>query len=567
MTRIASDLEREYPDTNTQMGVGLGPLHDWFVGESRSAILALMGAVALVLLVACTNVASLLMARATSRRQEIAIRVALGAGRSRLVRQVLTEGLLLAICGAAGGLLLATGALSVLSRLAPATVPRLDQVAIDGPVVAFVAGTILLTTLLFGLVPAWQSARAASGGALRQGSRGSTGATATARRALIVAEVALSVILLVGAGLLLRSFERLLRVDPGVDPSQALSFRISLPTGGRYATDASVAGFFTTVVDRLRTIPGVRAAGASVRLALEGRGWTGELFVEGRPDIRGRQLRHKAVTPGYLDAAGIRLLRGRDFASTDTVAAPVVVVNHTLARLYFGDTDPIGQRLAFDRPSVKTAWRTLVGVVADEKQDGLAASVKPEVYDLHADDAPHAMSVVVRTHGDPTLIVPAVRREVAAVDPAIALYDIRTLEQVVSRSLAEERFTMLTLGVFAAVALILATVGLYGVIAFTVGQRRREIGVRLALGARRATVLRMVVWDGVRLVLVGLAIGAALAVAVGRSLAGFLFEIPPADPVVLVAVAGILGAAGVAACYIPARRASIIDPAIALRAD
>lgn len=566
LSRIASELEREYPDTNIQMGAGLGPLHEWFVGDTRKALLALMGAVGLVLLVACTNVASLLLARATARRQEIAIRVALGAGRTRLVRQVLTEGFVLAASGAAGGILLASGALAALARIGPATVPRLDQVAVDAPVLAFVVATVCATTLLFGLAPAWQSARTAAGHTLKDGSRSATGATAGARRVLIVAEVALSVVLLIGAGLLLRSFERLRRVDPGIDTAQALSFRVSVPAR-RYDTDEKAAAFYTALVERLRTIPGVRAAGASARLALEGRTWTGDLFIEGRPDVWGRELRHKAVTPGYFQAAGIRLIRGRDFASSDTSNAPVVIVNQTLARLYFADADPIGKRIAYRQPSSTTRWRPIVGVVADEKQDGLAVAVKPEVYDLHLDDTSNTMSVVVRTAGDPSIVVAAVRREVAALDPAIALYDTRTLEQVMDRSLAEERFTMLSLGTFAAVALILATVGLYGVIAFTVGQRRREIGVRLALGAGRSDVLQMVVWDGVRLVLAGLAVGTGLAMAIGRSLAGFLFEITPADPIVIVAVAGLLGAAGALASYVPARRASLIDPAISLRAE
>ncbi len=565
LSRIASDLEREYPDTNAQMSVGLGPLHEWFVGDTRKGLLALMGAVGLVLLVACTNVASLLLARATARRQEIAIRVALGAGRNRLVRQVLTEGLVLAACGAAAGVLLAFAALTTLSRIGPTSLPRLDQIAIDGTVLAVVVATICMTTVLFGIVPAWQSARTGSD-SMRQGSRGGPGSTAAARRALIIVEVALSVVLLVGAGLLLRSFERLSRVDPGIDRAHALSFRISAPAR-RYDSDAKVASFFTEVVERLRTIPGVRAAGASVRLALEGRSWTGDLLVDGQPDVWGRELRHKAVTPGYFEAAGIRLVRGRDFSSADLSGAPVVIVNQALVRLYFADVDPVGQRISFDRDSPSTSWRTIVGVVGDEKQDGLAAQVKPEVYDPHTEDAPNTMSIVVRTAADPLSALAAARREVAALDSAVAIYDVRTLEDVVQRSLSEQRFTMLALGAFAAVALILATVGVYGVIAFTVGQRRREIGVRLALGARRTDVVRMVVGDGVRLVLAGLAIGAVSATIVSRSLAGFLFEIGPADPLVLVTVAALLSLAGAVASYVPARRASLIDPAVSLRID
>jgi predicted permease len=273
------------------------------------------------------------------------------------------------------------------------------------------------------------------------------------------------------------------------------------------------------------------------------------------------------VTPGYFEAAGIRLVRGRDFAASDLSGAPVAIVNQAFARAYLDGLDPLGQRIAFGRSAEGTNWRSIIGVVSDEKQDGLATLVKPEVYDPHSEDAPNRMSIVMRTTSDPMNFVAAVRREVAALDPTIAIYELRTLEEVVHLSLAAERFTLLALGAFASAALVLATVGLYGIVAFTVGQRRREIGVRLALGARRADVLRMVVWDGLRLVIPGLAIGAFLAVLVSRSLSAFLFEIGPADPLVLAGVATLLGLAGALACYVPARRASLIDPALSLRAE
>jgi putative ABC transport system permease protein len=567
MTRIAADLERQYPETNTQMGVGLGPLHEWLVGDLRGALLGLLGAVALVLLVACTNVAGLLLARATARRREVAIRTALGAGRLRLVRQLLTESFVLAGAGAVFGVLLANGAIGLLRRFGPEGVPRLDRAGIDLPVLIFVTVVAAATALLFGLAPAWQGSRSSSD-ALKDGARGATAAGARLRRLLIVGEVTLSVVLLVGAGLLVRSFDRLRQVDPGMDASRALSFRISLPEQ-RYDDDEQVASFYTRLTGQLRGVPGVRAAGASVRLALEGRTWTGDLFVEGKPEVWGRELRHKPVTPGYLEAAGLRLLRGRDFSGADTAASdPVVLVNETLVRQFFGAADPVvGQRLAFGRPSANTRWRTIVGVVADEKQDGLAAEVRPEVYQPHAQDPSHTMSIVVRTAVDPASMIAAIRREVAAVDPAVAIYEVRTLEEVVARSLAGERFAMLAMGVFAVVALVLAMVGLYGVVAFAVSERRREIGVRLALGARQADVLQMVVWDGVRLVLVGLAAGLACAVALGRAMAAFLFGVPPADPIVLAGVAALLGAAAVTAALVPARRASRIDPAISLRQE
>jgi putative ABC transport system permease protein len=560
LTRIMAQLEQEYPRTNTHMGAGLGPLHEWFVGDVRGALLGIFGAVALVLLVACTNVASLLISRAAARRREIAIRVAVGAGRVRLIRQLLTESLVLASCGGVAGAALAHQSLRLLRRLGPQDVPRLDQIGIDMGVLAFVAASVCVTALLFGLAPAWQASAARAEEALKDGARGSaTGALL--RRGLIVAEVTLSVVLLVGAGLFLRSFDRLRGVDPGFDTRDALSFRITLPQQ-KYADDPNVAGFYSALIERLRSVPGVRAAGAAVRLTLEGRTWTGDLYVESRPDLWGRELRHKAVTPGYLQAAGIRLLSGRDFTEADGPAGPpVVIVNQTTVRQFFGDRDPIGERLAYDRPSANTRWRTIIGVAADERQDGLDSPPQPEVYEPHTQDAANTMSIVVRTANDPMTSLAAVRREVAAIDPAVAIYDVRTLEQVVERSLAEERFTIFALGTFAAVALVLAMVGLYGVIAFSVAQRRQEIGVRIALGAQRGDVLRMVVWDGVRLLLVGLGLGLIGALALGRTLAAFLYQITPRDPLVLVSVVALLGAAGVLASYVPARRAAAVDPA------
>jgi predicted permease len=566
LTRIAAELERQYPNTNTQMGVGLGPFHDWFVGDVRQAMLMLMAAVGVVLLITCTNVASLLLFRATARRREIAIRVALGAGRIRLIRQLLTESFVLASVAGALGLAVAYGCLTLLRRIGPSGIPRLEQVAIEGWVLAFVAATVCATTLLFGLAPAWQSARPAAADALKTGSRGTTADGTGLRRSLIVAEVALSVVLLAGAGLLLRSFVRLQGIDPGIDASQVLSFRIALP--GRYDSDPKVAAFFSQTVASLRAIAGVQAAGATGCLPLEGYSWTGDLFIEKQPEVWGRELRHKSVTPGYFAAAGLRVIRGRDFDAGDTASGQmVIVVNHTLARRYYGNADPVATRIAFERPSPTTTWFTIVGVVADEKQDGLDAPVQPEVYAPHAQDARDTMAVVVRTPLTPASLLPAVKSQVAAVDNAIALYDVRTLGEVVDASLAEERFSTLLLGGFALTALLLAGIGLYGIVAFTVTERTREIGVRIALGANRADVLRMVVWSGTRVVLIGVALGLIGAILASRAIESFLFQTPPADPLVLASVATLLILAGLSASYLPAYRASRVDPAVSLRAE
>jgi predicted permease len=365
---------------------------------------------------------------------------------------------------------------------------------------------------------------------------------------------------------LIRSFLRLQSVDPGMNATQALSFKVTIPD--RYDNDDKVAQYFTDAVNRLRNLPGVTAAGATGKLPLEGYSWTGDLFIEGRPDVWGRDLRHKSITPGYLQAAGMRLVAGRDLGTEDTAnGQAVVLVNQTLARRFFGDSPAVGERVTFGRPSSRTVWTTIVGVVADEKQDALAAPVQPEVYSPHTQDARSQMSLIVRTAVPPASVLPLIRREMSAVDAAVALYDIRTLDELVDQSLAEERFSTVLLGAFASTALLLAAIGLYGIVAFSVTSRTREIGVSLALGASRQHVLRMVVWDGVRVVLAGIAVGLVVALAISRAIESFLFETPPADPIVLVSVAAILTAAGLCASYLPAWRASRVDPVESLRVE
>jgi predicted permease len=567
VTAIMTALEREYPDTNTRMGAGVGLLHDWFVGDHRRALLLLMAAVGGVLLIACANVAGLLLARAATRRRELAIRAALGAGTLRLFRQLLIESGLLAIAAAVLGAGVAAVAIAWLRANGPADVPRASGMALDPFVLGFLIVTSIATAVIFGVVPAWHSVRRPASGALKDGGRSATAAGTRLRRLLIGAEVALAVVLLVGAGLIARSFVHLRGVDPGIDVSQAVSFKVTLP-GVRYGSPEKIAAFYATALEQLRQTSGVRAAGATARLALDGYVWTSDLHIEGRPAVAGRELRHKTVTTGFFEAAGIRVLSGRDFTSADRVGAvPVVLVNETLARTYFSGGDALGQRVTFREPGPSTLWRTIVGVVADEKQDGLAATVMPEVYEAHAQDPRASMAVVVRATGDPMALMPAIRQTVADLDDKLALYDIRTLEQLVDRSLTVERFATMVLTSFAGGALLLAAIGLYGVIAFTVMTRTREIGVRLALGASRAAVLRMVVWDGLSVVLAGLVVGLPLALLLARGVRAFLFQTPPADPVVLAGVGIVLLLAGTLASYLPALRASRVDPAISLRTD
>jgi putative ABC transport system permease protein len=568
MTRIAAELEREYPASNAQMDVGLGSLDDWFVGNVRTVLLVFLGAVAFVLLIGCANVASLMLARAADRGREMAVRTALGASRLRLVRQLLAESVVLGGAGAAIGTAIAWSTLGLLVAAIPPDVPRLDEVRIDLTVLAFVAAVSVATVVFFGLAPALQAARVDAAPALKDGSRGTAAAGLRFRRAIVVVEVALAVALVAGAGVLLRSFDRLQRVDTGIDPRGVLTASLALPRLD-YDTPEKTVAFWEELVQGLRALPGVTAAGGSTRIALQGYDWTGDLSIEGRPGVWGRELRHKQVVPGYFEAIGLPLLGGRSFLPTDDASAPpVVVVNAALAREFFPGEDPVGQRISFQRPDAAAhTWRTVIGMVADEKQDGLAAAVKPEVYVSHRQQPQYAMNIVLRAAVPPASLVSDVRRIVRAVDPAVPLYRVQTLEQIVAESTARERFTVLLLGSVAALALVLAAVGVYGVVAYTVSSKTMEIGLRIALGARPGDIVRMVQAEGLRMVAVGLALGLGLALLTSGALASLLFETAPADPWTFAAVALFLVLVTLIATMLPARRASRVEPVTALRAQ
>jgi predicted permease len=567
MTTIAGVLEGQYPDTNTQMGVGLGPLQEWIVGDSRPALLVFLAAVGLVLLIACANVSSLLLVRAESRRKEIAIRVALGAGRWRIIRQLLSETLLLSLLGGAFGVLLAVWARKLLLAVGPRHIPRLNEINLDGAALTFTLGITLLAALLAGVLPAWQVSRHELTDALKGGQKGAGGSQrARLRGLLVVSEIALSFMLVIGAGLLIKSFVRLVQVDPGVDPNDVLTLRLDLP-GRRYPEDRQQVAFYEEVERRIAGLPGVESVGATTCLPLEGYKWTGDATVEGRPaeDFL-RELRHKEITPGYFRTMKIPLLAGREYDEGDTATGPTVaVINEAFARWAFPNEDAVGRRVKFSKPNIESPWYTIIGVVRGEKQDGLDKEIRPEVYEALSQNAQKQMAMVVRTNGDPMKLVGAVRDEIRAVDPNLPPYDIKPMTEVLSASFSKQRFTTTLLGVFAAVALGLSAIGMYGVIAYSVTQRTYEIGLRRALGAESRDVLKLIVGQLMRLALAGIGAGLAASIALTRLIASLLFDVSATDPVTFTVVAGLLIGVALLAGWIPTRRALKIDPMVALR--
>ena len=573
LTAIARDLEREFPQSNKQMGAGAGPLDDWFVGLSRRPLQVFLVAVALVLLIACANVANLMLAQLADRVREVSVRAALGAARSRIVRQLLAEALVLALAGVTLGAAIAIGGVKLFIALAPPSIPRLDEVGLHPAVALFAAAIVVITTLVVGVLPAMQAARADLRNAIGDGTRTTAGGSQRLRRLLVAAQVALAMVLLAGAFVTLRSFRALVHVDPGFDVDGLVTAKISLPAN-RYADEGKSAAFFNGLAGDLRQVNGVAAAGAAAVLPLDGQSWTGTLFIERQPAVHGRELRHVSVTPGYFAALGTPLLRGRDIADTDTAAAErVVVINQALARQYFEGQDPIGQRIAFDQPSPKTRWRTIVGVVADHVQDGLGTSVKGEIYDSIAQDEFTSMFVAIRTApaaGGGSRVAAAdvvahLRRLIAARDPQIAAFDPEPFADRLATSVARERVAALLIGVFAAVALVLAVVGLYGVTACAVSARMREMGVRVACGATSADVRTLVVGSHLRLVVTGGVVGVIGAMVGMRAVSALLYGALPLDVASLGAGLGVLVCAALVACLIPARRAARVDVVNVLR--
>ncbi|MGB7921788.1 MAG: ABC transporter permease [Pyrinomonadaceae bacterium] len=573
MDTIGRRLEQEYPDKNTGKGIRLISLHENVVGNVRPALLVLLSAVGFVLLIACANVANLLLARASSRSREIAIRTALGASRARIIRQLLTESLLLSIVGGAAGLLLALWGVDVLGAAIPADIPRVKDVGLDASVLLFTIAVSLLTGILFGLAPALQASKPDFNEALKEGGRGSTEGLNRnrVRSLLVVSEVALSLVLLIGAGLMIKSFLQLLNVKPGFEPEHVLTANISLPPA-KYADVEKQSAFFKQVIERTQQLPGVDSVAVIGPLPLTGSMIQNLVTIEGRPPLApGEKLvtNTRIASADYLRVMGIPLQRGRNVTEHDDTGPDVFLVNETFARRFFPGEDPIGKRISLSirpSPDKPDASGEIVGVVGDVKHQTLDKEAGPECYVPAMKYTDPYMTLVARTaSSDPAQLTTALRGVVQQVDKDQPVADIRTMNQVLAQSVATRRFNMLLLGLFACIALLLAAVGIFGVMNYSVSQRIHEIGIRMALGAQGSDILRMIVGQGMILTLIGVALGLIAAYFLTRVMSGLLYGVSATDPLTFVGVSGLLVVVALLACYIPARRATKVDPMIALR--
>jgi putative ABC transport system permease protein len=565
MSALAERLAQTYPNSDGGTGVVLVPLRTQIVGNYQKPLVVLLVAVGFILLIACANVANLMMARTAARDREIAIRRAMGAGQMRLIRQMLTESILLATVGGGIGLLLAAWGVQLLLGLTPKEIPRLEGVSVDRWTFIFTFAVSIGTGVLFGLAPAWHARRLSLNESLREGGRGIAGMARVKRvRALLVmSEIALAVMLLVGAGLMLKSFQRLTDISPGFNTDNLLTMSVGLQFV-RYQEDARQVAFFEQALQRIRSLPGVIAAGAATSLPPTYIQQSSGFTIEGKAVEPGKQLPtsiYIPATPGFVEALGLPLVRGRTIAEADTAPAPgVVVINQTLANRFFANEDPVGRRI-----TLNGVLRTIVGVVGDAKYQGLGVEAGPQTYVPHAQSPFPGLRIVVRTSSDPSSLIAAVRSQIQSVDPEEGPTRFATMTQLLSESVAQPRFNTFLIGLFAALAFILSAIGIYGVINYDVTQRTGEIGVRMALGAQSADVVRLILRQGLVLTLGGLLIGVVGALALTRFLTGLLFEVKPTDPLTYAAVAGLLALVAIAACLIPARRATKVDPLVALR--
>ncbi len=573
METIAARLAQEYPRYNVRIGAVVNPLHEEIVGDMKSALLILLGAVAFVLLIACANVANLLLARAAVRQKEIALRLALGADRARLTKQLLAESVLLSLLGGGVGLALAYGGLRVLTQFIPADLAHPEIIPIDGKVLLFTVVVAIVTGLIFGLAPASQASHFNLNDTLKEGGRdsGASGRGKRLRSALVVAEVAVSFILLIGAGLLINSFLHLRNLDPGFRADHLLALNIDL-SELKYAENSRRTPFLDEVVRRIQALPGVQSVAVAGNLPFTYNGDSMGIGVEGIPDPPTDQwpdVIYRAVGPGYFSTMGIPLVRGRDFNEQDTLNSTLaVVISEKTAKYYWPNQDPIGKRLKSGATTADTPWRTVIGVVKDVRQNDFIAEPKMQMY-LNYRQLQSLMpnALVVRTGVDPLSLASSVRAAIWSVDKDQPVSNIDSMEHIVAGAVARQRFSMLLLAIFAGLALVLAAVGIYGVMSYAVAQQTREIGIRIALGAKRSDVLIMTVKQGLKLVGTGLACGLAVAFVLTRVMTSLLFGISATDPVTFLSIAVVLLGVALLATYVPALRATRIDPMIALRAQ
>ena len=570
MATILRRLAEQYPATNANLLSEVVGMHDDVVGTVRPALLVFMGAVGLVLLIACANVANLLLARAAVREREMAVRAAIGAGRGRLVRQLLTESLVIALLGGALGLLLAFWAVGLLRAAEFDLLPRLHEVRVDTTAALFALGVATVTGILFGLAPAVRLSGGALHGALKDGARGAAGGAVTRfRNALVLGEVAVALVLLVGAGLLLRSFDKLNRVQLGFRAEGVLTYNVVLPSA-RFEQPSQLPPAYDALLERTRAIPGVRAASVSNGLPMGGAGYISFAIDgrEGRPEAN-EDLQPFRVSPDHFRVLGIPLKQGRLFGPGDVEGAPrVAVVNEEMVRRYFDGRSPIGRRVTFGDPAdTSSVWWTVVGVVGDVAQEGVTAKPYAQLYRPIAQNPGRGLTVAIRTAGDPMAIAAQARRALRAFDPELPLSDLRTMEDRIGENLAQPRVSMLLLAGFAGIALTLAAIGIYGVIAYAVAQRTREIGIRMALGATTADVRQLVVRQGMTPVLIGVVVGVGAALLLTRLMSSLLFGVSATDPATYAGVALFLAGVALAASWLPARRATRVQPVIALRQE
>jgi predicted permease len=572
MDTLAGRLARQYPDTNTDLGARVVSLRDQVIGSYRTSFMVLLGAVVFVLFIASANVANMLLVRAISRQKEIAVRIALGARRSRIVRQLLTESLLLALIGGALGFLVSLWGIALLVGFSPADMPRIKEVTIDGRVFGFTVAVSLLTGVVFGLVPALQASRPNLNEMLKEGGRSAIAGSGRqrTRSLLVVTEIALSLVLLVGAGLLVRSFLRLQSVSPGFNAEHVLTMQLDL-SGPNFKTGTQVRAFQSQLLERARQLPGVLSASTRSFVPIAPDAPFAYLLfsIDGMPVEPGNRpvAFQNSVSPDYFKTMMIPVVRGREFNDRDVKESQkVAVINETLARKYFSGEDPIGKRVTTDdEPYSAESWLTIVGIVGDTKPRSLESEPAAEMYMPFSQATQPFLALMIRTAGDPGSVASAVRSQVLEMDKNQPVYGIRTLDTILSESVAAPRFRTLLMGIFAGVALILAAVGIYGVISYSVTQRTHEIGIRMALGATRSDVLRLVVGQGLTVALIGVTIGIIASILLTRLLSGLLFGVSATDMPTFVSASVLLTMVALAACYLPARRATKVDPMVALR--